>query len=65
MEMQKTAAKVIKNCVNGLAMKKIMTEKGWSKNEAQYAVIEFLTCGKNVSFHDFMKNFSLKQITVH
>lgn len=62
--MAKTAAKVIANCVNGLAMKKIMREKGWSKQDATYAAVDFVTCGQKISFADFMAGYSPKKVTI-
>jgi outer membrane protein assembly factor BamD (BamD/ComL family) len=62
--MAKTAAKVIANCVNGLAMKKIMIEKFWSKQDATYAVADFLTCGQKISLAEFMANYSPKSVTI-
>lgn len=64
IEMAKTATKVISNCVNGLAMKKIMREKCWSKQDATYAAVDFLTCGQKVSFADFMAKYSPKTVTI-
>lgn len=46
--------KVIANTVNGMFMKRVMAEKGWTKQEAAYQVSAFLTCGQRVSLADFM-----------
>ncbi|MCF5371999.1 hypothetical protein [Pseudomonas syringae] len=43
------SAKVIKRYLNGLAMKTVMAEKGWNKQEAATHVIGYLTCGKPIS----------------
>lgn len=48
--------KVVTNTVNGIFMKKVSLEKGWTKQESANKVVEFLTCGKNVSIKEFMKN---------
>jgi hypothetical protein len=45
---------IIKNTVNSLYMKGVMKKNGWSKQQAANKVIEFLTCGKSVSFTDYM-----------
>lgn len=58
-------SKIITNYVNGLFMKKIMKEKGWTKQQAVYAVADYISCGEKVSPYDFFKTYEQKPVAVH
>ena len=36
-------------------MKSVALKKGWSKQEATYKVVEFITCNEQISLFDFME----------
>jgi hypothetical protein len=48
--------KVVTNMVNGQTGKIWMARKNWSKQEFASIISEFLTCGQNVSLHDFLSS---------
>lgn len=50
----KTQAQIIKASVNGLFVKGLIAAKGWSKQQAADHVAGWLSCGKPISFHDYM-----------
>lgn len=52
----KSAATVIKNTVNGIHMTGVTQRKGWTKQQAADAVLEWLTSGSKASIHDFMES---------
>lgn len=52
----KSAATIIKNTVNGIYMAGVIQRKGWSKQQAADAVLEWLTSGSKSSIHDFMES---------
>lgn len=55
-KIMKSAATIIKNAVNGIYMAGVMQRKGWSKQQAADAVLEWLTSGSKASIHDFMES---------
>lgn len=50
----KSQAQIVKNSVNGLFVKGLIASKGWTKQQATDHVAGWLSCGKSVSFHDYM-----------
>ena len=54
--MNKTAGSVIKNTVNGIYMTSLIARKGWSKQQAADAVLEWLTSSSKASLYDFMES---------
>lgn len=50
----KTQTQIIKNAVNGIFMRSIMSKKGWDKQQATEKVVAWLNCGKDISFHTYM-----------
>jgi len=48
--------KVVTNMVNGQTGKIWMARRGWSKQEFANIVSEFLTCGQQISFNDFLSS---------
>lgn len=57
MPARKLESKIITNYVNGLFMKKVMKEKGWTKQQAVYAVVDYISCGEKISPYDFFKTY--------
>ena len=51
----KSAATIIKNTVNGIYMTGVIQRKGWSKQQASDAVLEWLTSGSKAALHDFIE----------
>jgi hypothetical protein len=47
--------KIIQNVISGLYMQNVASRKGWTKQEAVYKVVEYLSCGKAISIYDFME----------
>ena len=50
------SSRVIKNYLNGLFMKRVMVEKGWSKEEAARHLKNVLNCGKQISVSQYLKS---------
>ena len=54
--LEPQAARVIRNAVNGLLMKAVMKQKGWTKQEATQHVTDWLTSGAKVSILDYLQH---------
>lgn len=52
--MPKKPATVIRNAMNGLFMKGVMAEKGWTKDQAKQHLMGWLNCGRAVSLADYI-----------
>jgi hypothetical protein len=63
--MNKTSAKVINNYANSIAMKKIINKKGWSKQDAVYALADYVTSGSKVSVYEFLNNYKNTTVSLH
>ena len=50
------SAQVIRNTVKSLYMQGVIARKGWDDQYAAMIVVNYLTCGKAISFHDFMES---------
>lgn len=50
----KTQVQIIRAAVNGLFVKSLIAEKGWTQQQAADHVLGWLTCGKAVSLHDYL-----------
>ena len=53
--LEPQAVKVIRATVNGLLMKAVMRQKGWTKQEAVQHVTDWLTSGAKVSILDYLQ----------
>lgn len=51
----KTQAQIIKNSVNSIFVKSLIKAKGWTKQQAADHAMAWLTCGKAISFGEFME----------
>lgn len=51
--MSKKPATVIRNAMKGLFMQSVMTEKGWTKEEAEQHLVGWLNCRRAVSLADY------------
>lgn len=49
-------SRIIKNYLNGLFMKRIMADKGWTKEEATRHLENFVNCGKKISVSQYLKD---------
>lgn len=49
------AAKVIRATLNGLLMKAVMRQKGWTKREAAQHITDWLTSGAKLSILDYLQ----------
>jgi len=49
------ADKIINANLNRLFMKRMMENKGWSREQARSYLVEFVNCGKKISLRDFME----------
>jgi hypothetical protein len=47
-------SKVVKNTVNSILVKRMISDKGWTKQQAANHVMSFLTSGTDKSFYQFM-----------
>ena len=50
------SSRVIKNYLNGLFMKRIMADKGGTKEEATRHLENFVNCGKKISVSQYLKD---------
>jgi len=51
--------RVISNLTKGMTAKIWMNNKGWTKQEFSSACEAFVTCGKSISFHDFLSTYEV------
>lgn len=54
--MNKTAAQVIKNNVNGIYMTGLISKKGWTKQHAANLILEWIISGSKASLNTFMES---------
>lgn len=48
---------LVKAEVKSTFMQRIIFARGWTNEMAEQAVIDYLSCGKNVSIKEFMDNY--------
>ena len=46
---------IINQNLKGVFMQSMITRKGWSQAEARSYIVEFLTCGAELSLKDFLE----------
>lgn len=46
---------IVNNNLRGVFMQSMINKKGWSQLEARSYIVEFLTCGTELSLKDFME----------
>ena len=49
-------SRVIRNYLKGLFMKRVMADKGWTKEEAARHLENVVNCGKQISVSQYLKD---------
>lgn len=50
------SSRVIRKYLNGLFMKRVMSDKGWTKEEAARHLENFVNSGKQISVSEYLKD---------
>ena len=53
--MAKKRETVIANTLKSLHVKKVVSQKGWTREEAASKIKEYLMCGKGISLAEFLR----------
>jgi hypothetical protein len=61
----KKSSTIIANFVNGLFMKQVMKAKGWTKQDAVYAVTDYLTSGTKLNVKEYFEQYAPSVKVVH
>lgn len=59
----KSQAAIIQATIRSPYMQSMISKNGWSEQDAAYKVVGFLTCGQQISLHDFMESATVATAT--